>query len=226
MAVRERPRVAGSPDTIVLPEARRVAIGTRRPAWLDRPEAPWFAALAVAAVAMLLLVLFLPDGGAVEPATAPPVEVDETDLGVSTATPWDWLGRPVPDELRSGTIDVLGGEDLLAIAAAGFGSVAPLTGSPVTGDGPTVAQVFDDRSFSVVATDPVGTTVPIVVVVPYPPDATVLAPGERVTFQGTLLPATADLSAIVGSEAASVASRTDVYVLAVPITVDRVVAPA
>ncbi len=83
-------------------------------------------------------------------------------------------------------------------------------------------QVFSPQAFSI--SSPTGATV--VAFMPYQANgAPSVDPGEQLTFVGTVMPVPSDFSAMVGSEAASVASASGVYVSVVPETLATTVTP-
>ena len=102
---------------------------------------------------------------------------------------------------------------MLAVADFGPGAADIYVGSVTTADGPLMQQVFSDQVFTIAS--PTGAT--IVAFMPYPAG---VAPelGQQVTFVGTLMPVPSDFATMVGSEAASIGSQTEVYVTVVPET--------
>jgi hypothetical protein len=194
------------------PDAERIVIIDRplppRTPWFERKEALWVV-LGVAAILIGVLAL------ASRSITVAVVASPEGDGGISTIDSdqpvWAALAIPVPESYRTHTANVNGSVDVLAVADFGPGAADIYVGSVTTADGPMVQQVFSDQAFTI--TSPTGAT--IVAFMPY--QAGVVAElGEQVTFVGTLMPVPDDFATMVGSEAASVGSRTLVYVTVVP----------
>jgi hypothetical protein len=212
--------VEDSPDTVVrVPEAEprrlRVATVPAEGPWLRSSDTTWIAAaVAAVIVAALLVWVFHPTGSGVVQANGAPPAVAGT-APAATEPAWTAQTIPVPESLRTHTVNVDGSQDLLALAAAGAGRT--LVGASVTADGPVVQAVYDERAFTVSSPTAGGAT--IVVFVPHPSgDQPVLEVGDEVTFQGTVLPVPPDFDEVVGG-AASVGRTTGIYVVAVPVTI-------
>ena len=197
------------------PDAERIVIVDRplppRTPWFERKEAIW---VVLGAAALLIAVLALASRSITIDVVASP----EGDGGISTIeTPsepiWSALSIPVPESYRTHTANVRGSIDVLAVADFGPGAADIYIGSVTTADGPSTQQVFSDQVFTIAS--PTGAT--IVAYMPY--QAGVAAElGQQVTFVGTLMPVPDDFATMVGSEAASIGSRTAVYVTVVPET--------
>ena len=98
--------------------------------------------------------------------------------------------------------------------------VANLTGVGAIGDGVLVEQVLDEHA---VAVEPAGTHgPPVVLFVTDPLVAGGLVPGQLIAFEGTLMPAPPDFTAMAGAEAATIAGSSGVYVSVVPGTIGLV----
>jgi hypothetical protein len=203
----EEPPAAPAP-----PRPRRA-----RPPILTRSSTPWIVALALFLVAAFSLVLIvLAPRDATAPSTTPAAST-ATDASGGAQAPLlpNALALPVPDDLRTHTVNAGGDNDLLAMSQSGVGALSSLEGAPVTADGPTVGTVFSDTVFSV--TSPSGGE--LVVLVPYARPSQgplALSEGETVVFNGTLMPVPDDLSEFTGSEAAAVAARSGSYIVAIP----------
>ena len=221
MAFENRPRslIDDKPDILVyIPEAaepgveRIVVVDQPLPPrlpWYERKEALW---VILGIAALLIAVLALAQRPTVIDVSASP----EGDGGIFTADAaptWAALSIPVPESYRTHTANVSGSIDVLAVADFGPGAADIYVGSVTTADGPLVQQVFGDQAFTI--SSPTGAT--IVAFMPYQAGVTAEL-GQQVTFVGTLMPVPDDFATIVGSEAASVATRTDVYVTVVPET--------
>jgi hypothetical protein len=196
------------------PGAERIVVVDRplppRIPWYERKEALW---VILGVAALLIAVLALAPGSTTIDVVASP----EGDGGIanvdSDAPTWAALSIPVPESYRTHTANVWGSIDVLAVADFGPGAADIYVGSVTTGDGPLVEQLFGDQAFAIAS--PTGAT--IVAFMPY--QAGVVPEfGQQVTFVGTLMPVPDDFAAMVGSEAASIGSRTDVYVTVVPET--------
>lgn len=221
MVQQNRPRslLDDQPDSLVrIPEAaepeeeRIVVVDRQAPArtpWFERKEAPW---VVLGVAALLIAVLAV----STRPNTTDAVASPGGDGGISTIESepiWTALSIPVPETYRTHTANVDGSVDVLAVADRGPSAADSYVGSVTTADGPVVQQVFNDQTFAIAS--PTGAT--IIAFMPY--QAGVLAElGQQVTFVGTLMPVPDDFATIVGSEAASYATRTDVYVTVVPET--------
>jgi hypothetical protein len=196
------------------PDAERIVVIDRplppRTPWFERKEALWVI-LGVAAALIAVLAL------ATRPTTIDVVASPEGDGGISTidtdAPAWAPLTIPVPESYRTHTANVRGSIDVLAVADFGPGAADIYVGSVTTADGPLMQQVFSDQVFTIAS--PTGATI-----VAYMPYQAGVAPelGQQVTFVGTLMPVPSDFATMVGSEAASIGSRTEVYVTVVPET--------
>lgn len=196
------------------PDAERIVIVDRplppRTPWFERKGAFW---VVLGAAALLIAVILLSQRPTVIDVSASP----EGDGGLSTIDTdepaWAALSIPVPESYRTHTANVRGSVDVLAVADFGPGAADIYVGSVTTADGPLVQQVFSDQAFTIAS--PTGAT--IVAYMPYP--AAVAAElGQQVTFVGTLMPVPDDFATMVGSEAASIGGRTEVYVTVVPET--------
>lgn len=196
------------------PDAERIVIVERplppRTPWYERNEAVWVI-LGIAAIVIAVLAL------ASRPTTIDVVASPEGDGGISaidTDQPvWAALAIPVPESYRTHTANVRDSVDVLAVADFGPGAADIYLGSVTTADGPLVQQVYSDQVFTIAS--PTGAT--IVAFMPY--QAGVVAElGQQVTFVGTLMPVPDDFATMVGSEAASIGGRTEVYVMVVPET--------
>jgi hypothetical protein len=196
------------------PDAERIVVIDRplppRTPWFERKEALWVI-LGVAAALIAVLAL------ATRPTTIDVVASPEGDGGISTidtdAPAWAPLTIPVPESYRTHTANVRGSIDVLEVADFGPGAADIYVGSVTTADGPLMQQVFSDQVFTIAS--PTGATI-----VAYMPYQAGVAPelGQQVTFVGTLMPVPSDFATMVGSEAASIGSRTEVYVTVVPET--------
>ncbi len=222
MADENRPSslIDDRPDILVYipeaaePGAERIVVVDRplppRTPWFERKEAVW---VVLGAAAVLIAVLLLAQRPTVIDVSASP----EGDGGLSTlgtdAPAWAALTIPVPESYRTHTANVHGSIDVLAAADFGPGAADTYVGSVTTADGPLMQQVFSDQVFTIAS--PTGAT--IVAFMPYQAG---VAPelGQQVTFVGTLMPVPSDFATMVGSEAASIGSRTEVYVTVVPET--------
>lgn len=196
------------------PDAEPIVVVERplppRTLWFERKGALWIV-LGVVAVSIAILVL------ATRSITIDVVASPEGDGGTSaidTDEPaWAALTIPVPESYRTHTANVRGSIDVLAVADFGPGAADIYLGSVTTADGPLVQQVYSDQVFTIAS--PTGAT--IVAYMPY--QAGVVAQlGQQVTFVGTLMPVPDDFATMVGSEAASIGGRTEVYVVVVPET--------
>lgn len=202
--------------TVVVPEADaavdHVEPDTRRPVW------PW-----VVGSALAVLVV-----GAVAVPGAPPRPTDVADRSVREAPlaierePWSWLTLPVATTERSLSVTLPGGTDLLELIELGS-SVEHLTGAGAIGDGVEIEQVLGEHAVAVGRPGVLGSAV--VVFVTDPLVAGSLVPGQLVAFEGTLMPAPPDFSAMAGPEAATISGPSGVYVSAVPATIGLVPPP-
>ena len=163
----------------------------------------------------MIAVLALVQRPAVVDVSASPEGDGGVSILASDAPVWAALSIPVPESYRTHTANVRGSVDVLAVADFGPGAADIYVGSVTTADGPAVQQVFSDQVFTIAS--PTGAT--IVAYMPY--QAGVAADlGQQVTFVGTLMPVPSDFATMVGSEAASIGSRTEVYVTVVPETLN------
>jgi hypothetical protein len=229
---RSRSLVEEQPETIVrIPEApehtpERISqeptvVEERAVPWFQRREAPWIVGAVLIGLIGLLLVLLQSPTTQVSAVPEPGPATTAID---PDAPPWTALSLPVPESLRTHTVNVSGSVDTIAVAAPSPGAAQLFVGSVTTADGPTVQQLFGDHAFSLTSsTSPTGT--PIIAFIPYQAgDALIVDPGQEVTFVGTLMPVPEDFSAMVGADAAWIAIRTGVYVRVVPETL-RIVTP-
>lgn len=204
------------PDLVVrIPEAEErprtppVVIAQRTVPWFERKEAIW---IVLAAALALIALLFVVSGTTTDVDTVPAAGGGGTTVA-ENPPPWAGLSVPVPESYRTHTASVDGNID--ALAAAELGAARSFVGSVTTADGPMIQQIFSAQAFSV--SSPTGATV--VAFVPYQANgAPILAPGQELTFVGTLMPVPDDFAAMVGAEAASVGLRTGVYMSVVPET--------
>jgi hypothetical protein len=195
-----------------------------------RERVPWPVPVAVALIVALVVAGFvLNPGGGSHPSS------NEIPALTDPAQPADTLDAPpaAPNaELRIGTADsftstirIGDDEELFGTLATDPGAGSRLGGAPVSGDAVAVQQVFGADAFSVI---PGTGGAPVLV---YLPGATDELMGfvprvSRVLFVGTLHPVPADLGGFLGSEPASIAGRSGVYVVAVPETVVQVSPPS
>jgi hypothetical protein len=176
--------------------------------------------LGVAVVLIALLLLLL--GPETISVSAEPKDGRPATSVDRSSPPWAAITLPVPEDLRTHTVNVAGGVDIIQVASLGPGTAESLVGSVATADGPAVQQVFDDQAFSLAS--PAGGTV--VAFLPYQAgDALIADAGTEVTFIGTLMPVPPDFAAMVGTEAASIGTLTGVYVRVVPETLRIVTTP-
>jgi hypothetical protein len=227
MAYEERPRslVDEQPEIVVhIPEAGErsqappTVVEDRRVPWIERKEAPWIIVAAVVAVVAVVALLVLLQDSTIE-VSATPDGGGGTSTVEQDAPPWAALSLPVPESYRTHTANVKGSLDVIEVANLGPGVADVLVGSVTTVDGPTVQQIFSDQAFSIVS--PSGAA--LVAYLPYDAgDAPIGDPGQEVTFVGTLMPVPDDFAAMVGTEAASTAALTGVYVRVIPETLSIV----
>ncbi len=222
--------------TVVLPEHSRhepraqlgLAPAPSPTAVALRDRVPWPVPVAVAVIVLLVVAAFGlttyegRDRSTNDvPLVSNPAQPDAT-LDAPDAAPNGELAAGTPDAF-TGSIKVGGNDDLFAILAAGPTAAGRFAGAPVNGDAVVVQQVFGDDAFSV--TSPAG-GVPVLVYLPGAIDELqAFIPGTTVMFVGTLQPTPADLGAFLGSEPATVAGSSGVYVVAVPETVFQVSLP-
>ncbi|MEO8476895.1 MAG: hypothetical protein ABI572_07565 [Actinomycetota bacterium] len=193
-----------------------------------RDRVPWPVPVAVAVIVLLVVAAFSlttyegRDRSTNDvPLVGNPAQPDAT-LDAPGAAPNGELAIGTPGAF-TGSIRVGRNEDLLAILSADPTSAGRLAGAPVNGDAAVVQRVFGDDAFSVASPDG---GVSVLVYVPGAIDELQgFIPGTTVMFVGTLQPTPADLEAFLGSEPASIASSSGVYVVAVPETVFQVSVP-
>ena len=189
---------------------------TRPVAWIERHEAPWII-LGVVGLVTALLLLSLSDPRTAVSAT-PTTGVRPATNVDATLPIWTALAVPVPQSLRTHTVNVAGNVDLLEVADLRPGAALPYTGNVATVDGPVVQELFGNHF---VIASPTGASV--VAFMPYAAgNALILDPGDEVTFIGTLMPVPDDFAAMVGTDAASIGARTGVYIRVVPETLRTV----
>jgi len=202
------------------PEPERI-VALDRPAtqpasWIERREAPWVI-LGVVGLLVAVLLLTVSDPST-DVSSTPTTGVRPATTVDATLPIWTALAVPVPESLRTHTVNVAGNIDLLEVADLGPGAALPYTGNVATVDGPLVQQLFGNLF---VIASPHGA--PVVAFMPYAAgDALILDLGEEVTFVGTLMPVPADFAAMVGADAASIGAQTGVYVRVVPETLRTV----
>jgi hypothetical protein len=199
---------------VVVPEADGAAIPStedaRRPVW------GWVVG---SALAVLLVAAIAVPGAPPRPTDVAERSVAEPPVAVVTHHPWSWLRRSVPPTARSLSVTLPGGADLFQLLALGS-PVEHLTGVGAIGDGVRVEQVLGEHAVAIEAPGSLGT--PVVVYVTDPLVAGSLVAGQLITFEGTLMPAPPDFSAMAGAEAATIAGPSGVYVSAVPATIGLV----
>jgi hypothetical protein len=196
------------------PEAPPIVIEDRPKPWYRRREALW---VVLGALVVLVAVLYL-----IQPQTSAVTAVPEGGNGGTgtvepLAPPWTAIAIPVPESMRTLTVNVDDSIDVLQVAALGPGAAQSYDGNVTTADGPTVQQIFSDQAFSIAS--PTGATV--VAFLPYQAGVAPIV-GQEVTFIGTLMPVPADFGTMAGTEAASIAALTGVYVLVTPETLSIV----
>ena len=200
------------------PEPERVVVLDRAAPqpWIERREAPW---IILGAVGILIAVLLLTVSDPNTAVSAAPTTGVRPATTVDATLPiWTALAVPVPESLRTHTVNVAGNVDLLEVADLGPGAALPYTGNVATVDGPLVQQVIGNHF---VIASPTGA--PVVAFMPYAAgDALILDLGDEVTFVGTLMPVPDDFAAMVGTDAASIGAQTGVYVRVVPETLRTV----
>src|SRR5919106_1718736 len=156
-----------------VPEARRPR---RRRSSLTTSIAPWlifFAVGMIVAVALFALLLTRNPSGDDTPPTA------EGRSSIN-ATP----NEPELETFRTQTVNVDRGQDVMAMAASSS-SLAPFFGAPITADGVVVSEVFGPEAFTV--TSPTGAEMLVYVAKQGEPEFVAVAPGQEITFIGTLM---------------------------------------
>jgi hypothetical protein len=172
-------------------------------------NAPWLILFAVGIIAAMVLVAMLLTG---DRSTTRSGVQDELSI-TPTVT------EPDLDAVRTHTVNVDAGQDVLSMADTSPTSLAQYYGAPITADGVTVTDVFGAQAFTV--TSPAGGEMVVYVPPQGEIDLVLVSPGQEVTFQGTLFPVRDDFEFLVGT-AASSAQPVGAYLYAVPDTIHEV----
>lgn len=199
-------------QVVRVPEAEppEVQEPTRR--WRERlpDNAPWVILFVVAVIVAIVVVALVLSGE--KPGETRPRAQEEL-LIVPTVT------EPNLDAVRTHTVNVDVGQDVLSMAATSPALLAPYFGAPITADGVTVTDVFGAEAF--IITSPAGGEMVVYVPPQGELDLVLVSPGQELTFQGTLFPVREDFEFLVGT-AAPAAQSTGAYLYAVPQTIHEV----
>ena len=201
-------------QVVRVPEAEPTEVHERARGWRTRlpDNAPWVILFAVGVIAAMVVTAFLIGGDT--PAPRPPGARAQDELLTVPA-----VTEPALEAVRTHTVNVDVGQDVLAMAATSPASLTQYFGAPITADGVTVTNVFGAEAFTI--TSPAGGKMVVYVPPQGELDLVLVSPGQQITFQGTLFPVTEDFQFLVGL-AAPEAQSTGAYLYAVPQTIHEV----
>jgi hypothetical protein len=204
-------------QVVRVPEAEPTEVHEPPRRWPGRlpDNAPWVILFVVGVIVALVLVALLLGGERGESGEPGGVRSGAQEELAITPT----VTEPDLEAVRTHTVNVDVGQDVLAMAATSPASLAPYFGAPITADGVTVTDVFGAEAF--VITSPAGGKMVVYVPPQGEIDLVLVSPGQEITFQGTLFPVREDFAFLVGT-AAPKAQSTGAYLYAVPETIHEV----